>query len=142
LARGVSRDLTTTIGGLLANSWQISVDGPALPHLFRMRGGELLSVVALPFIVLVLALIGGNMIQHRLVWSAEGLKPGLSKISPLVGLKRLFSSQSLAKLGKGVAKLIIIGAVLTMLMWPSARAWRRWSRSIWRRSWRSPARWR
>jgi flagellar biosynthetic protein FlhB len=67
---------------------------------------------------LVLAGIGGNMIQHRLVWSAEGLKPGLSKISPLVGLMRLFSSQSLANFGKGVAKLIIIGAALTMLMWP------------------------
>jgi flagellar biosynthetic protein FlhB len=117
-AGGMSRDLTTTMRGLLANSWQISVDGPALPHLFKMLGGELLSVLALPFAVLVLAAIGGNMIQHRLVWSLETLTPKLSKISLLAGAKRLFSSQSLANFGKGFAKLIIVGAVLTILMWP------------------------
>ena len=38
-------------------------------------------------LLLVLAAIAGNMIQHRLVWSAEPLKPKLSKISPLAGLQ-------------------------------------------------------
>jgi flagellar biosynthetic protein FlhB len=117
-AGGVSRDLTTTMRGLIANSWQIRVDAPALPHLFKMLGGELLAVLALPFIVLVLAAVVGNMIQHRLVWSVEGLTPKLSKISPLAGMKRLFSTQSLANFGKGIAKLVIVGAVLAVLTWP------------------------
>jgi flagellar biosynthetic protein FlhB len=66
----------------------------------------------------MLAAIFGNMIQHRLVWSAEPLKPRLSKISPLAGLKRQFSSQALANFLKGVVKLVVIGAVMTALLWP------------------------
>ena len=34
-------------------------------------GIETIAAVALPFALLVLAAIAGNMVQHRLVWSAE-----------------------------------------------------------------------
>ena len=58
----------------------------------------------------MLAAIAGNMIQHRLVWSAEQLKPKLSKISPSPALKRLFSKIALANFVKGLVKLALIGA--------------------------------
>ena len=38
--------------------------------------------------LLVLAALGGNLIQHRLVWSAEALQPKFSKISPAAGFGR------------------------------------------------------
>ena len=110
--------LTATMRGLLANSYMISMDGPALPHLFEKLGIELLAAVALPFLLLMLAALAGNMIQHKLVWSTEGLTPKFSKISPLAGLKRLFSKQALANFAKGIVKLIVMGAVLIMLMMP------------------------
>jgi flagellar biosynthetic protein FlhB len=66
----------------------------------------------------VLAAIFGNMIQHRLVWTAEPLKPRLSKISPLSGLKRLFSKQALANFAKGLVKIAVLGAVMFSLLWP------------------------
>jgi flagellar biosynthetic protein FlhB len=115
---GMTRELSATMRGLIANSWQIRVDGPALPHLFKMIDGEILTAVALPFIVLLLAALGGNLVQHRLVWSVEALAPKFSKISPMAGVKRLFSLQSLANLVKGLCKIVIVGAVLTALMWP------------------------
>jgi flagellar biosynthesis protein FlhB len=74
--------------------------------------------VAIPFLVLILAAIGGNVIQHRLVWSYQTLAPKLSKISPLAGLKRIFSKQALANLTKGLVKLAVVGTVMTVLMWP------------------------
>jgi flagellar biosynthetic protein FlhB len=113
-----SRDLTTTLSGLIANSWQIRVDGPALPQLMGKLGGELLAAVAIPFVLLLLAALVGNLVQHRLVWSLDGLTPKPSRISPLEGMKRLFSKQSLANFAKGLLKLAIVGAVLTVLMWP------------------------
>ena len=58
------------------------------------------------------------MIQHQLVWSYESLTPKLSKISPLAGLKRLFSKQALANFAKGIVKLVVVGTVLIVLMWP------------------------
>jgi len=112
------KDLTTTMRGLIANSFDISVDGPALPRLFQKIGSEMIAAVAIPFLILLLAAVGGNIIQHRLVWSFEALAPKLSKISPAAGAKRLFSKQALANLGKGLIKLVLVGSVLTALMWP------------------------
>ena len=114
----MSRDLTTTMRGLIANSYDISLDGPALPRLFQKIGGEMLAAMAIPFLVLLLAAIGGNIIQHRLVWSFQTLTPRLSKISLVAGLQRLFSKQVLANFAKGLIKLVVVGSVLTALMWP------------------------
>ena len=115
---GMGANLTTTMRGLLANSYDIPLDGPALPRLFQKIGGEMIAAIAIPFLLLMLAALCGNLIQHQLVWSFESLAPKLSKISPLAGLKRLFSMQALANFAKGLVKLALVGTVLTALMWP------------------------
>ena len=114
----MSGGLTTTFRGLIANSHQIPVDGRGLISIAGRIEREVLAAIALPLAVLVLAALAGNMIQHRLVWSADPLKPKLSKVSPLAGLKRLFSAQALANFGKGLVKLVVIGAVMFALLWP------------------------
>jgi len=115
---GMGDGLTTTMRGLIANAHDIRVDGPALPGLFQRIGVEMLAAISLPFLVLMLAALIGNMIQHKLVWSLEALAPKLSKISPAAGLKRMFSKQALANFAKGLVKLVLVGSVLTALMWP------------------------
>jgi flagellar biosynthetic protein FlhB len=115
---GMGRDLTATMRGLIANAHSIRMDGPAIPHLFERIGLEIIAAVAIPFLLLMLAALGGNLIQHRMVWSFEALAPKLSKISPLSGLKRIFSAQGLANFAKGLIKLVLVGSVLTALMWP------------------------
>jgi len=114
----MSSELSATMRGLIANANNISVDGPALPRLFQKIGVEMIAAIAIPFLLLMLAALGGNLIQHRLVWSIEALAPKLSKISPAAGFKRLFSAQALANFAKGLVKLVLIGTVLTVLMWP------------------------
>ena len=114
----MSRDLTATMRGIIANSYDINLDGPALPWLFEKIGSEMVAAVAIPFLVLILAALGGNIIQHRLVWSLEVLVPKLSRISPAAGLGRIFSKQAVANLAKGLVKLLLVGGVLTALMWP------------------------
>ena len=117
----MSTQLTATFGGILANSWRMPADGGGLLRLAREIGVETLAAVAIPFLLLLVAAIGGNAIQHRLVWSAESLTPRLSKISPIAGAKRLFSKQSLANFLKGLAKLVVVGTVATMLLWPARK---------------------
>jgi flagellar biosynthetic protein FlhB len=68
--------------------------------------------------LLALAALFGNVIQHRLIWSVEAITPKFSKISPLAGLKRLFSKQALANFIKGLLKLALVGTVLAALLWP------------------------
>src|SRR5258708_1590018 len=106
----MSSGLTTTFRGFLANSYQIPVDGRGLISLTARVEREVLAAIALPLGVLVLAAISGNVIQHRLVWSADSLKPKFSKVSPLAGLKRLFSRQAIANFVKGPIKLTVLGA--------------------------------
>jgi len=115
---GISSNLSTTMRGLIVNSHQIPVDATALLHLYQTISLKILAVLAVPVLFLVLAALAGNMIQHRLVWSTQGLTPKLSKISPLSGLKRMFSAQSVANFIKGLVKILVLGAVLTALMWP------------------------
>jgi flagellar biosynthesis protein FlhB len=110
--------LQTTFRGVIANAHQIPVDGHGTISLMRRLGTETLAAIAIPFLLFMLAAIAGNMIQHRLVWSAESMKPKLSKISPLAGVKRLFSKQSLMNFVKGLIKVVLIGAVISLLLWP------------------------
>jgi flagellar biosynthetic protein FlhB len=110
--------LNTTFRGILANLHRIPVDGRGLVAMSQSLGVEVLAAVATPFLILALAAVAGNMIQHRLVWSGESLKPQFSKISPLAGMKRLFSKQAIANFVKGVIKLLLVGGVMTALLWP------------------------
>jgi flagellar biosynthetic protein FlhB len=114
----MSNQLQTMFRGLLGNAHRVPADGGGLTRLFERIGAETLAAVAVPFLILALAAIGGNMIQHRLVWSTESLTPKFNKISPMGGAKRMFSKQALANFLKGLLKLLLVGAVLTALMWP------------------------
>src|SRR5947207_2504314 len=114
----MSSGVTALLGGLIANAHQIPVDGRGLMQTMQTLGLDTIAAVALPFTLLILAAVLGNIVQHRLVWSAESLKPKLSKISPAAGLKRLFSKIALANFIKGLVKLALIGAVMAVLLWP------------------------
>jgi flagellar biosynthetic protein FlhB len=113
--------ITTTLRGFIANSHAMRIEGRGFLGLMEKLGFEIIAATALPLVLLMLAAIVGNMIQHRLVWSTETLKPKLSKISPAAGFGRLFSKQSLANFAKGLVKLLVVGAIMAALMWPERR---------------------
>src|SRR4029453_9028272 len=69
----MSAGITKMLGGLLGQGHNIPVYGRGLLHTMQKLGLQTLAAVAVPFVLLVLAAIAGNMIQHRLVWSAEQL---------------------------------------------------------------------
>src|SRR3954470_17807491 len=108
----------TPMRALIANSWMIRTDGPGLLALLQHIEYALIAAVGIPFLFLMIAAVAGNMIQHRLVWSAESLKPKLSKISPGAGFKRIFGKQAVANFVKGLFKLVALGTVMTLVLWP------------------------
>lgn len=103
---------------LIANSWMIHADGAGLLALGNSLGYAVLAAIGVPLLMLMIAAVAGNMIQHRLVWSSESLKPKFSKISPGAGLKRIFGKQAAANFAKGIFKLIALGAVMVAVLWP------------------------
>jgi flagellar biosynthetic protein FlhB len=114
----IAGGLQTALRNLITNSFAIPIDGGGLLALLGSLERTLLVIFAVPLALIVVAAICGNLVQHRLVWSAQVLKPALSKISPASGLKRVFGKQALANLIKGLLKLAILGAVMAAILWP------------------------
>src|SRR5258707_10898984 len=114
----IGSGLLTPMRNLIANSWMIHADGPGLLQLAQSLEYVLIAALGVPLLMLALAAIAGNMIQHRLVWSGESLKPKFSKVSPGAGFKRVFGKQAAANFGKGLFKLAALGAVMMAILWP------------------------
>jgi flagellar biosynthetic protein FlhB len=92
------------------------------PHEFSFEGAGLQRVIAsalidpmvaiLPLLaILMVAALAAQLLQNGLLFSAESLVPKFSKISPVAGFKRLFSSHSVVEFVKGLLKISIVGIV-------------------------------
>src|SRR5882757_9876927 len=103
---------------LVLSSFSGSIGGGILMALTQSLGYALMAALGVPFLMFALAAIAGNMIQHRLVWSAESLKPKFNKVSPGAGFKRIFGKQAAANFLKGLFKVLALGAVMTAVLWP------------------------
>jgi flagellar biosynthesis protein FlhB len=114
----IGSGITGPMRVLIEKSWMLPVDGAGLMGLTKSLLLMMMSVLALPLGLLALVAIGSNLIQHRLVFSAEGLKPKFSKLSPMEGAKRLFGKQALANFVKGLFKLIALGAIMVAVLYP------------------------
>jgi len=114
----MSSGLNGLLRGFLGQAHNIPVDGRGLIAVMQTLGAGTIAAIALPFGVLMLAAVAGNVVQHRLVWSGESLKPKLSKISPGAGVKRLFSKIALMNFIKGLIKLALVGAIMAVILWP------------------------
>ena len=93
----------------LAQSEELSIDS-----IFTLSG-EILSIILPAFApfaaVIIFTGIFASVLQVGVMITFKAISPKFNKISPLTGLKRLFSSQSLADFLKSMAKLIIVGFV-------------------------------
>lgn len=114
----VATALQTAFRNLIANAFAIQTDGGSLLVLLANLERMLIALFAVPMVLMVVAALAGNIVQHRFVWSAEALKPNWSKVSPLNGVKRLFGKQAVANLAKGVFKLVVLGSVMAAIFWP------------------------
>jgi flagellar biosynthetic protein FlhB len=114
----ISAGIQAPMRNLLMNAHQIRVDGPGVLALIGSLEGILIGVLGVPLLLLMIAGVGSNLIQHRLVWSAQPLVPKFSKISPMAGAKRLFGKQAWANFLKGLFKIIALGSVMSMVLWP------------------------
>lgn len=111
-------DLTRLMLPFIEQPEAIPTDLAHLRRVLLWTGGGLLLALLLPLVVMLAAAILGGFVQHGFIFSVEQISPKLEKISPLAGLKRLFSAKSIAEFVKGLLKLAIVGAVAGLLLWP------------------------
>ncbi len=117
-APGGAQQLTQTFGAYFERLHTFSMDRGGIGRI----GLELLSATGLalmiPIAVLLILGLAGGLLQTGLLFTTEPIIPKLSKISPLAGLKRLFSLKSLVEFAKGVFKIVLVGVVCTIVLMP------------------------
>ena len=118
MAPGTAASLAQSLKLIIMNADQFELGGAGFAAFFNNLALALLGTVLIPLVVLSSCAILANLIQHRPLLSTEPLIPKFSKISPLAGAKRLFSTESLVNFGKGLLKIAIVGAVVVTVVWP------------------------
>ncbi len=99
------------------------------PHAYDVDGGNILRIaqqlgvavvlaLGLPMLVLIVMALVGNLVQHKPVFSAENMKPKMSKLSPMSGLKRIFGPQGIVNFVKALAKLVVVSTIAFLVVWP------------------------
>ncbi len=114
----IATGIEMPLRNLIANSWMIRTDGAGLLLLAQNLCYVVLAAIGVPMLMLMLSAVAGNLIQHRLVFSAQSLTPKFSKLSPLEGFKRIFGKQAIANFFKGLFKVIALGTVMCVVLWP------------------------
>jgi len=67
-----------------------------------------------------LAGAAGHLMQTGILWSPDKLKPDFSKLNPMKGLARMFGIDSFVQFLKTLLKVVVVGVVCWLVMWPHA----------------------
>jgi flagellar biosynthetic protein FlhB len=118
LGAGMARDMLAGLRVFMEMPHAINLEGPgfqtALAGIMVRRG----LATVLVFGVLFAAAVLGTGLQTGFYATTERLNPDFSRVSPLHGLKRLFSKDSLAELLKSIVKLVVIIVIMGFVFAP------------------------
>lgn len=98
----------STFRNLRSEEWTIGTAA----YFFGPVGSIYLGAMLPLFAAIALVGIASNLAQSGLVLATKPVTPDFSRINPLQGFQRVFSTRSLVELVKQVAKLAIIGYVV------------------------------
>ncbi len=76
------------------------------------------GTIALPVIVMIFAVFMSSFLQNGFIFSWDPIMPDLNKISIMRGFKRIFSTRSVMEFVKGIIKIIIVGTISFIAIWP------------------------
>jgi flagellar biosynthetic protein FlhB len=77
-----------------------------------------LAMVLAPIMgLLMLAGVFASVVQVGFLWVPDRLAPDISRLSPLAGLKRIFSLSGTSRLGFGLVKVVLVSVVATAVLW-------------------------
>lgn len=79
-------------------------------------GHALLTLLPIFGLLAVIAVLS-SVVLGGIIISTKPLQPNFSKLSPLAGLKRMFSAQTVVELVKALAKALLVGGVAVWVIW-------------------------
>lgn len=118
MAPWVSLQISDPLQIIMMNADRFDVEGSGFSAFFNGLAFSMIGAVLAPLALLLVCGVLANLIQHRPLFSTEPITPKFSKVSPIAGAKRLFSSEALVNFGKGLLKIAVVGIVVVMVVWP------------------------
>lgn len=112
-AQGVALSLRS----FLMNAHQVPSGGDAFFNVTRQGVMTGFAALGLPFAFILCAALAGALIQHKPLWTTEPMMPKFDRISPLAGAKRLFGKEAWFNFAKGLAKILLVGIVVSITLW-------------------------
>lgn len=116
---GMLRDQLRRLEAYIAKLHEIPMDAGGVGHVLMQVLEDVVVALWLPMLLFIGAALLSTYVQKGFAMSWEILEPKFSRLSPLAGLKRIFSGADQAvQLGKSIAKLAVVGAVAYMALAP------------------------
>ena len=105
-------NISEFIGGVYQHLDTLRLNTVSDVHAFSIDIYEKLFSILIPwFVVILIAGMLGNIGQIGFEMHSGPLKPKLTKLNPIAGLKKFISVKSLVELVKSIMKLLVIGGI-------------------------------
>lgn len=109
-------DLLNLFGGVIIDAGTHEVTGATLTHLtWQIVVAFAIAIIPSFLIFMAFAYFSG-LVQIGFLFSTDSIQPRASKISPMKGLKKMFSLRSFVDFLKSLIKMIIVGAVIWIIV--------------------------
>lgn len=118
MSPSLGRALADTLALYFTNAHQIPLDGGGAMDLMSASVIRVALIMGLAFAVILLAGIMGHYVQQGLLFTAEKIKPKISKLNPVEGVKRILGPQGWMNFIKGVGKMGLVGVAIAIALWP------------------------
>lgn len=103
--------MTNLMSMIFVDATRSQLTASSIPAIIRDVGAQS-ALIIMPFLsALVVAAIGINLAQSGFNLTAKPLIPKGERVSPLKGLKRIFSAQGAFNFGKSLIKILIVGPI-------------------------------
>lgn len=113
----LQKSFGTQLQAIMASGLRVDISAAEMPA--ATLGDAIASGVVMLFplwLVVIVAAVLGNLLPSGFIFSVEALRPQLSKLSPLAGMKRLFGPNGLAELVKAMLKFALVAVVAVVLL--------------------------
>jgi flagellar biosynthetic protein FlhB len=105
-------NLSQVISGVYGQLDTLRLDAVSEVSAFSLAIFKKTLLILIPFFVpILIAGLGGNIGQIGFEMHGEPMRPKLTKLNPISGLKKLVSLRSLVELVKSVIKILFIGGI-------------------------------
>jgi len=117
-APGILQASRNMLSNFIENADSIAVDTVGVSIILHDLAKGSIIILTVPLLGSVIVALAAGFLQNGIVISAESLKPKFSKISPISGLKKIFSMKTLIEFIKNITKISIVATVAFMAIYP------------------------